>query len=85
MSPYLSSKAPCAPNSFASSGVTSCISIERVSFIFSLTKSSIAFFSSSVNFLSKLKSNLNLSGVMLEPLWDIFLSFRITRRAWFNR
>ena len=53
--------------------------------IFLFTRFSIACISSCVSFLSKLKSNLNLSGVIFEPRWKISLSLRTSLRAWFRR
>ena len=85
MSPYLSSKTPWAPCCFASFVESSCNVIGIASLIFLLTVVSICFISSSVSFLSKLKSNLSLSGVMLLPRWKMFLSLRISLRAWFRR
>ena len=85
MSPYLSSNIPWAPLSFASSVDISWSSTERDSEIFSLISFSTFCFSSSVSFLSKLKSNLRRSGVMLDPLWDISLSFKTSLSASFRR
>ena len=79
------SKTPWAPCCFACLSVISSSSTWIASLIFLFTRSSIAWISSGVSFLSKLKSNLNLSGVMFEPRWKMFLSFRISRRAWFRR
>ena len=75
------SKTPWAPCSFALSNVNSSNSTGMFFFIFLFTRSSIAFFSSSVNFRSKLKSKRNLSGVMFEPRWKMSLSFRTSLSA----
>jgi len=64
---YLSSNTPWALSFLAFARLSSSHFIGRACFIFSFTKSSTFFISSLVSFLLKLKSNLNLSGVMLLP------------------
>ena len=84
ISPYLSPKTPMAPRSRACSMGISSQTTGMAALMASLTYCSTAFSSSGVHFLSRLKSNLSLSAVMLDPFcWmsglTIFLSAAFSR------
>ena len=84
ISGYFAPNSPWAPSFNACFSGSSSLTTFMASFIFLFTNASTFCFSSSVSFLSKLKSNLNRSEFMFEPRCLISF-FRTLLRAAFSK